>query len=115
MGSGATWGMRSRPVTTATTPGSARAAAASMPRMLRVGVRAADEGDVEEARQRDVGDVLRRARDQTRVFLALDLSSEKLGCHGGFVLLGQMIRQNAAACAARGFTAPGRVARRRMP
>jgi hypothetical protein len=34
MGSGATWGMRSRPVTTATTPGSARAAAASMPRIF---------------------------------------------------------------------------------
>ncbi len=80
---------------------------------IGVGVGAAHEGDVQEAGQRDVGDVLRRARDQARVFLALDLSSKKLGCHGGFVLLGQMIRQNAAACAR--LTAPGRVACRRSP
>ena len=63
---------------------------------VRVGVGAAHEGDVQEAGQRDVRDVLRCACDQARVFLALDLSSQKLGCHGGFVLLGPMIRQNAA-------------------
>ena len=76
---------------------------------------AAHEGHVVQAGQRDVGDVARRAGDQARVFLALDLGAHELGCHGGFVLLGQMIRQNAAACAARGFTAPARVRGRRSP
>ena len=51
------------------------------PADARVGVGAADEDGVLHAGQRDVGDVLRHALDQARVLLALDVSSQELGCH----------------------------------
>ena len=62
------------------------------PADARVGVGAPDEDDVLETGQRDVGDVLRRARDQARILLAFDLGSQELTCHGAIVLLARTRR-----------------------
>ena len=69
---------RSLPVMTASTPGIASAAEASMLDDLGVGVRAAHDVEVEHARQLDVVDVVALAAHEARVFLAPDPVADAL-------------------------------------